>query len=103
MYQCMSVYINVCMYLCVCCLEWDSKYSGGVNWRQKIDTQKGAVLATELKNNSCKLAKWTAQAGQYIHTYTYRELPHTFMHFLQTLRAYTYYIYTYSIYIHSYT
>lgn len=42
--------------------EWDSKYSGGVNWRQKIDTQKGAVLATELKNNSCKLAKWTAQA-----------------------------------------
>ena len=41
--------------------EWDSKYSGGVNWRQKIDTQKGAVLATELKNNSCKLARWTAQ------------------------------------------
>jgi translation initiation factor 3 subunit D len=42
--------------------EWDSKFSGGVNWRQKIDQQKGAVLATELKNNSCKIAKWTAQA-----------------------------------------
>jgi translation initiation factor 3 subunit D len=42
--------------------EWDSKYSSGVNWRQKIDTQRGAVLATELKNNSAKVAKWTAQS-----------------------------------------
>lgn len=42
--------------------EWDSRYSGGVNWRQKIDQQRGAVLATELKNNSAKIAKWTAQA-----------------------------------------
>jgi len=42
--------------------EWDSKLSGGVEWRQKIDTQRGAVLATELKNNSAKLARWTAQA-----------------------------------------
>ena len=24
--------------------------------------QRGAILANELKNNSCKLAKWTAQA-----------------------------------------
>eukprot|EP00629_Pelagomonadales_sp_RCC1024_P017180 CAMPEP_0119273930 /NCGR_PEP_ID=MMETSP1329-20130426/11153_1 /TAXON_ID=114041 /ORGANISM="Genus nov. species nov., Strain RCC1024" /LENGTH=567 /DNA_ID=CAMNT_0007274187 /DNA_START=134 /DNA_END=1834 /DNA_ORIENTATION=- len=42
--------------------EWDSKQSGGVEWRQKIDSQRGAVLATELKNNSCKLARWTAQS-----------------------------------------
>jgi len=42
--------------------EWDSKLSGGVEWRQKIDMQRGAVLATELKNNSNKLAKWTAQS-----------------------------------------
>lgn len=42
--------------------EWDSKLGGGINWRDKIDTQRGAVLATELKNNSCKLAKWTAQS-----------------------------------------
>ena len=42
--------------------EWDSRYSGGINWRQKVDAQRGAVLATELKNNSCKLAKWTAQS-----------------------------------------
>ncbi|CAB9513169.1 factor 3 subunit D [Seminavis robusta] len=33
-----------------------------VNWRDKIDSQRGAVLATELKNNSFKLAKWTAQS-----------------------------------------
>jgi translation initiation factor 3 subunit D len=39
-----------------------TRLSGGLNWRQKIDQQKGAVLATELKNNSCKLAKWTAQS-----------------------------------------
>jgi len=40
--------------------EWDSRLCGGVDWRSKLDTQRGAVLATELKNNSCKLAKWTA-------------------------------------------
>ncbi|KAI3908843.1 hypothetical protein MKW98_029393 [Papaver atlanticum] len=27
-----------------------------------LETQRGAVLATELKNNANKLAKWTAQA-----------------------------------------
>ncbi len=42
--------------------EWDSRYSGGINWRQRIDAQRGAVLATELKNNSYKVAKWTAQS-----------------------------------------
>ncbi|XP_058196809.1 eukaryotic translation initiation factor 3 subunit D-like [Rhododendron vialii] len=41
--------------------EFDSKYSG-VDWRQKLETQRGAVLATELKNNANKLAKWTSQA-----------------------------------------
>jgi len=42
--------------------EWDPRYSGGIDWRQKLDVQRGAVLANELKNNSCKLAKWTVQA-----------------------------------------
>ncbi|XP_002977909.2 eukaryotic translation initiation factor 3 subunit D [Selaginella moellendorffii] len=41
--------------------EFDPKLSG-VDWRQKLETQRGAVLATELKNNANKLAKWTAQA-----------------------------------------
>ncbi len=36
--------------------------SGGVDWRQKLDVQRGGVLATELRNNACKLAKWTVQA-----------------------------------------
>lgn len=31
------------------------------NYRTKLDVQKGAVLATEIKNNNCKLAKWTIQ------------------------------------------
>merc|ERR1712212_564177 len=42
--------------------EWDSKLAHGVDWRQKLDSQRGAVVATELKNNSCKLAKWTVSS-----------------------------------------
>lgn len=42
--------------------EWDSKLANGVEWRQKLDMQRGAVLANELRNNACKLAKWTVQA-----------------------------------------
>lgn len=42
--------------------EWDSRNCNGVDWRRKLDSQRGAVLATELKNNSCKLAKWTMSA-----------------------------------------
>uniref|UniRef100_A0A8C9SJT3 Eukaryotic translation initiation factor 3 subunit D n=1 Tax=Scleropages formosus TaxID=113540 RepID=A0A8C9SJT3_SCLFO len=42
--------------------EWDSRYCNGVDWRQKLDSQRGAVLATELKNNSYKLARWTCCA-----------------------------------------
>jgi len=39
--------------------EFDTKE---MDWRKKLDTHKGAVLATELKNNANKIAKWTAQA-----------------------------------------
>jgi translation initiation factor 3 subunit D len=42
--------------------EWDPRFSGGIEWRQKLDQQRGAVLANELKNNSNKLAKWTIQS-----------------------------------------
>lgn len=42
--------------------EWDPRCSGGVDWRSRLDNQRGAVLATELKNNSCKLAKWTVSS-----------------------------------------
>jgi translation initiation factor 3 subunit D len=33
-----------------------------LSWRDKIDSQRGAVLATEFKNNSFKIAKWTAMS-----------------------------------------
>nr|XP_002126137.1 eukaryotic translation initiation factor 3 subunit D-like [Ciona intestinalis] len=39
--------------------EWDYRCCNGVEWRRKLDSQRGSVLATELKNNSSKLAKWT--------------------------------------------
>lgn len=43
--------------------EWgDSKTTNTIDWRQKLDVQRGAVLASELKNNSNKLGKWTIQA-----------------------------------------
>jgi len=45
-----------------CFNEWDSSQSGGVDWRKTLETQKGYVLATEMKNNSCKMAKWMLQA-----------------------------------------
>ncbi|RPB24795.1 translation initiation factor eIF3 [Terfezia boudieri ATCC MYA-4762] len=45
--------------------EFDSKAQGSggaLDWRTKLGTQRGAVVATEMKNNSCKLARWTTQA-----------------------------------------
>lgn len=43
--------------------EFDSRAqgSGGApDWRTKLDSQRGAVVATEMKNNSLKLARWAA-------------------------------------------
>ncbi|KAG4303205.1 hypothetical protein PCANB_000601 [Pneumocystis canis] len=34
---------------------------GALDWRSKLDSQRGAVVATEMKNNSCKLARWAIQ------------------------------------------
>lgn len=45
--------------------EFDHKAQGSggaLDWRTKLTSQRGAVVATEMKNNSCKLARWTAQA-----------------------------------------
>ena len=50
------------LFTCYALNEWDSRFSGGMNWRQKIDQQRGAVLGTEIKNNSAKLARWAAQS-----------------------------------------
>mmetsp|Transcript_15544 Transcript_15544/g.60803 ORF Transcript_15544/g.60803 Transcript_15544/m.60803 type:complete len:535 (-) Transcript_15544:38-1642(-) len=35
---------------------------GVVDWRLKLESQRGAVVATELKNNSNKLCRWASQA-----------------------------------------
>ena len=45
--------------------EFDSKAQGSggaLDWRTKLVSQRGAVVATEMKNNSCKLARWTTQS-----------------------------------------
>lgn len=35
---------------------------GALNWKAKLNSSRGAVVATEMKNNSCKLARWTTQS-----------------------------------------
>jgi len=45
--------------------EFDNKAQGSggaLDWRTKLASQRGAVVATEMKNNSCKLARWTIQS-----------------------------------------
>lgn len=45
--------------------EFDSRAQGSggaLDWRSKLVAQRGAVVATEMKNNSCKLARWTVQS-----------------------------------------
>merc|ERR1711964_304924 len=45
--------------------EFDHKAQGSggaLDWRTKLFGQRGAVVATEMKNNSCKLARWTVQS-----------------------------------------
>ncbi|KAG9015552.1 hypothetical protein FRB94_000157 [Tulasnella sp. JGI-2019a] len=45
--------------------EFDSKAQGAggaPDWRTKLDSQRGAVVATEMKNNSFKLGKWAVQS-----------------------------------------
>lgn len=45
--------------------EFDHKAQGSggaLDWRNKLVSQRGAVVATEMKNNSCKLARWTVQS-----------------------------------------
>lgn len=37
--------------------EWDATSA----WRKRLDKQKGSIFASEAKNNSLKVAKWTIQ------------------------------------------
>jgi len=48
-------------YVCVRALnEYDPKPNS--SWRMNLESQRGACLATELKNNAFKLGRWTAEA-----------------------------------------
>ncbi|CAG9464232.1 unnamed protein product [Pedinophyceae sp. YPF-701] len=40
--------------------EYSPKGPG--DWRRRVETQRGAVLATEIKNNTAKVARWATQA-----------------------------------------
>lgn len=40
--------------------EFDAKASNA--WRMTLESQRGAILANEVKNNAFKLGRWTAQA-----------------------------------------
>jgi translation initiation factor 3 subunit D len=42
--------------------EYDSKHSNTIDYRQKLEQQAGAVIASEIKNNLAKLTRWTAEA-----------------------------------------
>mmetsp|Transcript_48955 Transcript_48955/g.122664 ORF Transcript_48955/g.122664 Transcript_48955/m.122664 type:complete len:576 (-) Transcript_48955:1732-3459(-) len=41
--------------------EYDPKV--GLSWRKSLDSQRGAVLADEIRNNANKLGRWVAQAN----------------------------------------
>ncbi|SAM08603.1 hypothetical protein [Absidia glauca] len=35
---------------------------GALSWKKSLDSQRGAVVATEMRNNAAKLARWAVQA-----------------------------------------
>ncbi|PWN25161.1 translation initiation factor eIF-3, subunit D [Jaminaea rosea] len=45
--------------------EWDSRAQGAggaPDWRAKLDAQRGAVVANEMRNNAGRLARWATQS-----------------------------------------
>eukprot|EP00392_Amoebophrya_sp_AT5.2_P005285 g5294.t1 len=49
-------------YVMAKCLNYFEAKNASITWRQHLESQPGAVLANELKNNSFKLGRWVAQA-----------------------------------------
>jgi len=45
-----------------CLNEWNSKYCSGIFWNKYLEKQSSMILATELKNNNFKIAKWIMNA-----------------------------------------
>jgi len=42
--------------------EYDPRLAGNVDWKQKLESQTGAILAIEMKKNSFKLARFLSSA-----------------------------------------
>lgn len=42
--------------------EWYPDLNQNSGWRHRLETQKGAVWAASLKDNSCKISRWVIQA-----------------------------------------
>lgn len=42
--------------------EYDPHSQGSLPWKKSLDSQRGAVVAAEMKNNAAKLARWAVQA-----------------------------------------
>ncbi|KAI9317890.1 eukaryotic translation initiation factor 3 subunit D [Dichotomocladium elegans] len=42
--------------------EFDPNGQGSLPWKKSLDSQRGAVVAAEMKNNAAKLARWAVQA-----------------------------------------
>lgn len=42
--------------------EYDPNSQGSLPWKKSLDSQRGAVVAAEMKNNAAKLARWAVQA-----------------------------------------
>lgn len=42
--------------------EYDPNAQGNLPWKKSLDSQRGAVVAAEMKNNAAKLARWAVQA-----------------------------------------
>lgn len=40
----------------------EAEPKSGVEWRKKLEVQRGTVITTEVNNNAFKLAKWTIQS-----------------------------------------
>lgn len=67
--------------------EFDPRAQGGagkpLDWRKNFDIQKGAIVASEMKNNSAKLARWAVQgvlAGVDQMKMGYASYPHLTVH-----------------------
>jgi translation initiation factor 3 subunit D len=43
--------------------DFDHTLSGGIDWKNKLELAPAQVLASEMKNNNCKLAKWASKVA----------------------------------------